>query len=51
MITTLLLVLLLIVTIVMAIRDGRPFFADYLKVTLLIIAVLLALFSWLPLVR
>lgn len=51
MIITLLLVLLLIVMIIMAIRDGRPFFSDYLRVFAFIIAILLALFSWLPIVQ
>lgn len=46
-----LLVLLLIVMVFMAIRDGRPFFADALKVTALIIAIIVALLSWLPLIR
>ena len=45
------LVLLLIVMVFMAIRDGRPFFADVLKVTALVIAILVAVFKWLPLVR
>lgn len=52
MIITFLLVLLLLVMIVMAARDGaKPFFSDYLKASGFIIAVLLALFTWAPLVR
>lgn len=39
MLTLVLLVLLLLVTICMAIRDGRPFFGDPLKVALLILEV------------
>lgn len=50
-IITFLLILLLIVIICMALRDGRPFFADFLKVTVLILTVLLALLTWLPLRR
>ncbi len=51
MATTILLILLLIVMIFMAVRDGRPFFGDPLKVTAFIIALLLAVLTWLPLVR
>jgi hypothetical protein len=51
MLVTILLVLLLIVMIFMAIRDGRPFFADALKTTALIIALLLAIATWFPLLH
>jgi hypothetical protein len=47
MVSTLLLVLLLIVMVCMAVRDGRPFFGDPLKLAALIIAILAALSTWL----
>lgn len=46
-----LLIALLITMIVMAVREGRPFFGDWLKVIALVIAVVLALLTWLPLVH
>ncbi len=48
---TVLLILLLLVMIAMAIRDGRPFFADPLKLTVLIITVLVVLLTWAPIAR
>lgn len=48
---TILLVLLLIVMICMALRDGKSFFADFLKTSALILALLIAVLTWLPLVR
>jgi len=48
---TILLVLLLIAVICMALRDGKAFFGDYLKVSVLVITVFLALVTWAPLVR
>lgn len=45
---TILLVLLLIVMLCMAIRDGKAFFADFLKVAALVFAILLAALTWLP---
>lgn len=48
MITGVLLLVLLIVMIFMAIRDGRPFFGDALKVTALIIVLVAAIVTWWP---
>lgn len=51
MLATVLLVLLLIVLVCMAIRDGRAFFADALKVIALIVVLVFAVVSWLPRIR
>lgn len=48
MIGTVLLVLLLIIMVFMAYRDGRPFFADFLKVAAFILTILLAILTWWP---
>lgn len=42
---TILLVLLVVVVVCMAIRDGRPFFSDFLKVALLIITFFIVVLS------
>lgn len=48
---TILLVLLLIFMVCMAIRDGRPFFSDFLKVSALVISFLIAILTWFPLIK
>jgi hypothetical protein len=51
MITGVLLLILLIVLIFMAIRDGKPFFGDPLKAASLLIVLVVVLATWLPMAR